>query len=609
MTTLLRDVIDIPERVGSDDYVLRLTDSTGDDQRIAAALDEYVITDSLRDNFFAAIDLVSDALARNTSRAAYLTGSFGSGKSHFMAVLYALLGNHPAVRTSKFQDLTGHYDGQLSGKKILRLTYHLLGAKSLEQAVFRGYVEQITRLHPDAPLPAVHLSDKLLADAENMRAQMADDDKFLAGLGSGSGVGDEWAASSAVAGTCRDTRRPCRLTRRPRTARPGVRAGRQLLQIVRRDRRLRRPRPRPRRHLRTRQIAGLRRRRAVPRRTGAVVGVLGARHRVLRPRIAEDHQARRVVGPQPCNPVDLLHLPPDGPAQVVRRRGSLRRRAGGTRPRVPLPAGPLPRDRPGDDNLAEVAHARLLAPKDDAARAVLDEAFANLTRRAEVWEVLRDSLNTDEHHRGASEAEFRLTYPFSPVLVSTLRNLSSVMQRERTALKVMQRMLVDRRDTLTVDDLIPVGDAFDYIVEGGDPSTRTPQRCSNRLPSSTTPGCCPPCWRSIRSAGNNSRTIPLRYRPGSAHTNASRKPCCCRPSRRESQRCATSPRRGWPRSTTDPSGPSWPAANPASFSALCASGRRRTSRDQRLRRRQPGDPGAARRRRLPVDPGTHSRRR
>jgi len=71
---------------------------------------------------------------------------------------------------------------------------------------------------------------------------------------------------------------------------------------------------------------------------------------------------------------------------------------------------------------------------------------------------LRDSLNIDDQHRGASEAEFRLTYPFSPVLVSTLRNLSSVMQRERTALKVMQRMLVARRDTLTVDDLIPVGD-------------------------------------------------------------------------------------------------------------------------------------------------------
>ena len=92
MSTLLRDVITIPERVGADDYVLRLTDSTHDDAHLKAALDQYVVTDSLRQNFLASLDLVADALNQNTSRAAYLTGSFGSGKSYFMAVLYALLG-------------------------------------------------------------------------------------------------------------------------------------------------------------------------------------------------------------------------------------------------------------------------------------------------------------------------------------------------------------------------------------------------------------------------------------------------------------------------------------------------------------------------------------
>ena len=129
MSTLLRDVIDIPERVGADDYVLRLTDSTGDDAHIRATLEEYVLTGSLSENFLAALDLVADAVGNRTSRAAYLTGSFGSGKSHFMAVFYALLGNHPAVRVPKFQDLTGRYDGELAGRKILRLTYHLLGAR------------------------------------------------------------------------------------------------------------------------------------------------------------------------------------------------------------------------------------------------------------------------------------------------------------------------------------------------------------------------------------------------------------------------------------------------------------------------------------------------
>jgi hypothetical protein len=125
----------------------------------------------------------------------------------------------------------------------------------------------------------------------------------------------------------------------------------------------------------------------------------------------------------------------------------------------------------GDENLPYVAHSRLLGPNPANPRADQDlsDAFARLDRRPDVWDVLLDGMNTDERHRGADEAAFRLTYPFSPALISTLRNLSGVMQRERTALKVMQRMLVDRRDSLTIDDVIPVGDSFDYIVEGQQP--------------------------------------------------------------------------------------------------------------------------------------------
>ena len=63
----------------------------------------------------------------------------------------------------------------------------------------------------------------------------------------------------------------------------------------------------------------------------------------------------------------------------------------------------------------------------------------HLARRGERDVVLLDGVNTDERHRGADEEAFRLTYPFSPALVSTLRSLASVMQRERTALKVMQQ--------------------------------------------------------------------------------------------------------------------------------------------------------------------------
>ena len=47
-----------------------------------------------------------------------------------------------------------------------------------KQALFDGYIRQIRALHPDAPLPAVHKSDALLVDAERLRDQLGDDGFF-----------------------------------------------------------------------------------------------------------------------------------------------------------------------------------------------------------------------------------------------------------------------------------------------------------------------------------------------------------------------------------------------------------------------------------------------
>lgn len=467
--TLLRDVIDIPERVGQDDYVLRLTDSTDDDQHVTATVGQYVLTESLRDNFAQAIDLVADAVNRNTSRAAYLTGSFGSGKSHFMAVLYALLGNHAAVRVPAFQELTGRYDGALAGKKLLRLTYHLLGASSLEQAVLRGYVDQIRRLHPDAPLPAVHVSDKLLADAETIRSRMGDD-AFLAGLGGDSGNAGAW---KGLLGAGWDLPR----YEAARTAGPEDSERRELVSALANSY--------VSSFTETADYVDLDRGLVVISEHAKSLGYDGvvlfldelvlwlafsvrdteffARESQKITKLVESSGRQRAIPLVSfiSRQMDLRKWFADAGASGAEQEALDRA--------FQYQQGRFAEIELGDDNLAEVANARLLKPKDATAQAVLDQAFKDLTRRPEVWNVLRDSLNTDEKHRGASEAEFRLTYPFSPVLVSTLRNLSSVMQRERTALKVMQRMLVDRRDTLAVDDLIPVGDSFDYLVEGSEP--------------------------------------------------------------------------------------------------------------------------------------------
>lgn len=61
---------------------------------------------------------------------------------------------------------------------------------------------------------------------------------------------------------------------------------------------------------------------------------------------------------------------------------------------------------------------------------------------------------------------FRHVYPFSPALVQTLVAVSSMLQRERTALKVMKQLLVDQRETLKLGDVVPVGDLFDVVAHG-----------------------------------------------------------------------------------------------------------------------------------------------
>ncbi|HHV20550.1 MAG TPA: phage resistance protein, partial [Propionibacterium sp.] len=140
MATKLADVIDIPLRAGANDYVLRLTDSVGEGSA-KQALDAYVVTDELVEAFDAALGLVGEALRADQSKGAFLTGSFGSGKSHFMAVLHALLRHDPDARAkAELIPVVDRHDANLAGKKILPLAFHMLDSDSFEQAIFSGYL-------------------------------------------------------------------------------------------------------------------------------------------------------------------------------------------------------------------------------------------------------------------------------------------------------------------------------------------------------------------------------------------------------------------------------------------------------------------------------------
>jgi hypothetical protein len=493
VTTLLRDVIDIPERAGAEDYVLRLTDSVAPG-RAAAVIDQYVVTEALADAFDGALGLVAEAITSGVSRGAFLTGSFGSGKSHFMAVLHALLRQETAARAKpELQGVIARHDPALYERKVLPLAFHLLDAKSLEQALFEGYIRQIQELHPGAPVPAVHKSDALLVDAENVRETLGDEAFFAKLNGPSAASGDQGAADpwAGVLGGGAWTRE------RYNEARAAYAASESRQQLV------------------TTLVdsffgsytqqaefvdldTGLAAISTHAKGLGYDAVVLFLDELVLWLAFAVRDSAffRR----ESQKLTKLVESGIGGRAvpliSFVARQMDLRRwfadsGASGAEQEALDQAfrhqeGRFAKILLGDDNLPYVANRRLLRPRDAEAAQQLENAFRSIDRREAVWDVLLDGVNTDERHRGADEQAFRLTYPFSPALVSTLRSLASVMQRERTALKVMQQMLVDRRDSLTIDEVLPVGDSFDLVVQGQtgkalDPQAEALFRSANKL--------------------------------------------------------------------------------------------------------------------------------
>jgi hypothetical protein len=81
---LISDLLDLPERVRKGDFVLSLSKGVTEPDK---TLEQYVVIPQLADCFDDALGFIRSAVEATSSKACYLHGSFGAGKSHFMAVL------------------------------------------------------------------------------------------------------------------------------------------------------------------------------------------------------------------------------------------------------------------------------------------------------------------------------------------------------------------------------------------------------------------------------------------------------------------------------------------------------------------------------------------
>ncbi|SMQ15904.1 hypothetical protein SAMN06272771_2242 [Streptomyces sp. Ag82_O1-12] len=481
----LRDVIDIKEDVHAGDFKVELSGGfTETDARVA----EYVVTEQLQGAFRSALGLVGAAVRSGNSHAAYLHGSFGAGKSHFLTVLHAVLNNSAAARSKpRLQEVIAEHDDWLRDSTFLMVPYHLVGSTDLDSAILGGYVHAVRSLEGNKPTPAVYRADSALADARRQREFLADDAKFVQWLGDGAAAvapgggalgadGDDDdldmldaddAAPAAGSWTSADLDRafdapagdPYRealvsaLLSGPMAAyAQGARGDKDAfvplengLSVISR-------------HAKSLGYDG-------------IVLFLDELILWLQAHMGEQDFVRDQVQ----RLVKLIESgDTDRPVPIVSfisRQRDLSQLIGSDvagaevqnlEQQIEYLAGRIDVVNLEDSNLVEIIKRRVLEPK-PGMESARDEAFTLVeSSKDEVRQVLLDAHGRTE----ASWDDFRTLYPLSPALLNVLVDLSGALQRERTGLKLVQELLRRRRDDLRMGELIPLGDLWDVIASG-----------------------------------------------------------------------------------------------------------------------------------------------
>ena len=453
LTLPLREAIHIPEAVHDADFVLQIDKAQNQPEQ---TLNDYVVTPGIAAAFRDGLELVRSAFENTSARGAFVHGSFGAGKSHFMAVLHMLLtGNSHARALSGLQEEVATYSAVLD-RNLLAVDYHFVGAESVESALFGGYLNAIKAKHPAALPPVLHRSDALWVDADALRARMGDE-KFFEPFARGT-VGGWGSFGGGITSQTYDAARhaaPTDPDRQRITAElikhyfSSVEVAGKWLDMS----------------------AGLQAMTQHAKSLGYDGIVLFLDELVL---WLSGHLADSTFISTETEKVAKLVETGGGTLPIplvsfVARQRNLKDFLGGSSggaervalddafqwwegrfERITLPAADLP----------EIVQKRLLVPTNPTGESAIYAAI----QKVRAYPAEYKHLLTDE--AGSSGVDFGKVYPFSPALVDAMIALSAIMQRERTALKIMSELLSHGRSELTVGDVIGVGDLFDEVVFG-----------------------------------------------------------------------------------------------------------------------------------------------
>ena len=471
--TLIKELIEIPEKVQRGDFVLNLSAGL-EESAVSQTLEQYVVTDQLKKSFDDALSFIKSTVdtPQHLQKGAYLHGSFGSGKSHFMAVLHLLLqGNAQARAIEALAPAVHKHDDWMAKHNILLVPYHMIGAPSIESGVLGGYAKYIKKLHPEAPVPGFYMSDALFKDAQNMRETIGDAAFFTAlnkgtkdteddGWGDVSDGWDEASFNAVVNGQASDEDKSLLVSHLVGSLFKTMAdmANTESGGYVDFDEGLR---------IMTQHAKSLG--------YDAIILFLDELILWLASHLSDQkfiaNNIQKVV--KLVEPSEHRALPM---ASFIARQRDLREFIGdqytGSEQEVLSDSlkhwdGRFHTITLEDRNLPVIAEKRLLKPINEAAKNQIDDAFATMDNS------MREEVNNILLTNAGDKGIFRSLYPFSPALIQALVALSSALQRERTALKVMLMLLVEQRDTLTLGHCIPVGDLYDVIGSEAEPFSET----------------------------------------------------------------------------------------------------------------------------------------
>lgn len=394
-------------------------------------------------------------------------------------MLHAVLNGDAAARAKpRLREVVAEHDDWLPGKNFLMVPYHLVGAASLESALFGGYVKTVRRERPEASTPLVFRADSLLADARELRAKIGDeafigllpepatapasdsaddedDDGELQPIGTVPALGwtgpglDE--AFDAPAGDPRRDQLLTALFKGPNKHYADTVSGDAAAYVSLDD-----------------GLSEISKHARLLNYDGVVLFldelVLWLQARMSNRTFINDEiqkLVKLIESSNPDRPVPIISF--------ISRQRDLSQLVGsdilGSDVENLQQALEYLKERVTvidleDRNLPEIIKERVLKPLPGQEQ-VLDAAFAGVDKASQI---VKDVLLDGEGATGASWEDFRSVYPLSPALLNVLVALSGALQRERTGLKLVQQLL-ERNADAEVGRLIPLGDLWDVLVD------------------------------------------------------------------------------------------------------------------------------------------------